>query len=452
MEFYMKKLKFLLPLVLIALAALLVISCGDDEDAYSTEATSVMTTEATTAETTAAETTVAQTATTLKTTVSQTTKATTAVTTAKITTVTTTVTTEFTTKATTKLTTTAKVTTVFTLPTVNPTGTQKPKDDVTPVIIIPGIMGSQLIDANGTLQWPPEFSPSAIGNLAKLGLSGGISLSAVSHAPVTAALSNSTMHIGSNDTYRELARALAEEFGADNVYFFGYDWRQDLRLSAIELYKFVEQVKYTSNDSKVNVVAHSMGGLVLSSYLTLCNAEQKTPSIEVAITAGTPFGGSEKTTAIIGGYGNFLEDYVDTDAIAGPASGALLSTLKYTLTSIAQSFPSVYTMIPTASYDKLGGAMHTAAGASGRVTAEWLASNYAAAFASIEHHNVVGNGKSTLSDITPAGVESYIDGDGTVVYGSACGVFSNTVTFDGASHGELVSAPNLLDHIVNCLK
>lgn len=449
----MKKLKFLLPLLLIALVAIFVISCGEDEDTYSTEATMVSTTEATTTATTAEVTTVTTHQTTKEpypsTTRPVTTKATTTVTTTKIATVTTTVTT----KVTTKLTTTAKVTTVFTLPTVTPSGTQKPKDDVTPVIIIPGIMGSRLIDANGTLQWPPEFSASSIGSLAKLSLDSGVALSAVSHAPVTAALSNTSMHIGSNDTYRELARTLAEEFGADNVYFFGYDWRQDLRLSAIELHKFIEQVKYTSNDDKVNVVAHSMGGLVLSSYLTLCNTEQKAPSIDVAVTAGTPFGGSEKTTAIVGGYGDFLDDFIDTSAITGPTAGTLISTLKFTITSVAQSFPSIYTMVPTTSYAKLGAAMNNAAGASGRVTAEWLASNYTAAFASVEHHNVVGNGKNTLSEITPAGVESYVDGDGTVVYSSACGVFaSNTVTFDGVDHGGLVTSPDVLARIVEFIK
>ena len=360
--------------------------------------------------------------------------------------------TELTTKQSTTL---ALQTTVYTFPNVTPSGEVRPKDDVVPVIIIPGIMGSQLVDPVGNLLWPTDVSSGGIQNLAKLDLANGTpGLSAVSLAPVSGALVNRSIHIGSNDTYRALATALSEEFGSDNVYFFGYDWRQDLRLSAIELYKFIEQVKYTSNDDKVNVVSHSMGGLVLTSYLALCDQQGKTSSIDTAVTAGTPFYGSEKASAVIGGYGDFLKDYVDVDGIAStPAGSVMLGTISDLITSLAKGFPSVYTMIPKASYNKFDTGLGTAAGVNGRVTADWLNSNYASAYKKVNHFNVVGGGYDTLEVISESGAKTNVNGDGTVTHLSAVGAFdSSSKTFNGRDHGKLVASADTLAYIVNCLK
>ena len=419
--------KYALVLLVILLASTLVISCGGEADTTTTLVDT--TTEATmsTADTTTA---IASTTTTA----------------VKVTTAS---------KMTTKLTTVADATTVFTFPTVTPSGTQRPKDEVTPIIIIPGIMGSQLSDSVGNILWPADISSAGMQKLSQLHLENGASnITSVSLAPVAQALVNPAIHIGSNDTYRELASALAAEFGANNVYFFGYDWRQDLPLSAIELYKFIEQVKYTSNDDKVNIVAHSMGGLVLTSYLSLCNDQGRATSIDTAVTAGTPFYGAEKATAVVGGYGDFLKDYVNVDQIiSSPAGSVMLDTISDLIIGLAKSYPSIYTMIPSASYEKLDTEMRTAAGVKGRVTADWLTSKYTSAFASVEHYNLVGTRKNTLSVITPAGSESYVDGDGTVSYASAVGAFEGaTKSFNGIDHGKLVESPDALNYIVGCFK
>lgn len=85
------------------------------------------------------------------------------------------------------------------------------------------------------------------------------------------------------------------------VYPFAYDWRQPLELIERQLERFVQEVidrtrlmrHYCSagydEDAKVNLVGHSMGGLIIAGYLE--RVGMKAPVARVA-TLGTPFRGS----------------------------------------------------------------------------------------------------------------------------------------------------------------
>jgi len=85
------------------------------------------------------------------------------------------------------------------------------------------------------------------------------------------------------------------------VFPFGYDWRMPLEIAEMQLAEFVKEViertkllrhyhkaKY-QDDPKVNLVGHSMGGLVIAGYLERQGA--KAPVHKVA-TLATPFQGS----------------------------------------------------------------------------------------------------------------------------------------------------------------
>lgn len=82
------------------------------------------------------------------------------------------------------------------------------------------------------------------------------------------------------------------------VYPFGYDWRQPLPWIAEQLADFIDEVLdrsrlmklyHSSRQSlRVNLVAHSMGGLVVAAYL-LANGCEK---INRIVTVATPFQGS----------------------------------------------------------------------------------------------------------------------------------------------------------------
>ncbi|MFQ5757535.1 MAG: lipase family alpha/beta hydrolase [Acidiferrobacterales bacterium] len=64
---------------------------------------------------------------------------------------------------------------------------------------------------------------------------------------------------------------LSEPYGIAErrYYLFLYDWRQDLVQTAAELDRFIEQIRRNYRDPalKVDIVAHSMGGLIARYYL-----------------------------------------------------------------------------------------------------------------------------------------------------------------------------------------
>ena len=81
------------------------------------------------------------------------------------------------------------------------------------------------------------------------------------------------------DVYTEIINHLRDDLSIP-VYPFFYDWRQHLDLLQDELAKFVEEVvartvlmpeykdNYTEKNGKVNLVGHSMGGLLIAGYMT----------------------------------------------------------------------------------------------------------------------------------------------------------------------------------------
>jgi len=103
--------------------------------------------------------------------------------------------------------------------------------------------------------------------------------------------------------YDDLIRALRHELSprADKqtpVFAFPYDWRMDVQTSAGKLAQFVEEViartkllrHYADADKlKVDLVGHSMGGLVISEYLSQVGRRS---NVEKIVTIGTPFLGS----------------------------------------------------------------------------------------------------------------------------------------------------------------
>lgn len=74
------------------------------------------------------------------------------------------------------------------------------------------------------------------------------------------------------DAYGNLAGLIedGETNPKGNLFVFYYDWRRDNVLNAANLAKFIEKLKeryYPQKDVKFNIVAHSMGGLVTRFYL-----------------------------------------------------------------------------------------------------------------------------------------------------------------------------------------
>lgn len=145
-----------------------------------------------------------------------------------------------------------------------------------PVIVIPGILGTELINPKtGETVWPSAFRTSQEG----LPISPDLAANRDDLVPgkiiETVRLARLLPEVY---VYRELLEALRDYAGyrdgdwenpgagghQDTFYVFAYDWRQDNVANARELVRRLEQLKSKLQrpDLKFNVVAHSMGGLL----------------------------------------------------------------------------------------------------------------------------------------------------------------------------------------------
>lgn len=64
-----------------------------------------------------------------------------------------------------------------------------------------------------------------------------------------------------------IIKTAVDAIGAENVYYFTYDWRMSARYTADKLNSFIENALTESGKEKVNIIAVSMGGMVTTSYL-----------------------------------------------------------------------------------------------------------------------------------------------------------------------------------------
>ena len=71
-----------------------------------------------------------------------------------------------------------------------------------------------------------------------------------------------------NDDEVGIMKALIDEIGGKNVYFFNYDWRIDPMEHVDPLKALIEKVKSEKNTDEVILVPCSMGGVVVNSYLS----------------------------------------------------------------------------------------------------------------------------------------------------------------------------------------
>jgi len=153
--------------------------------------------------------------------------------------------------------------------------------DTTPVILIPGLFGSKLRDSEtGAEVWPGRWNTvlwSAYRNLA------------LSFDPETLAVRPDNLEayaladeVLGHDIYRPIVETLERyggyvrgvpgtpaRAGERRYYVFPYDWRQDNVVHARELEQLIETIRRDSDNPnlRVDIVAHSMGGLIARYYL-----------------------------------------------------------------------------------------------------------------------------------------------------------------------------------------
>lgn len=309
-----------------------------------------------------------------------------------------------------------------------------------PVIVIPGIMGTELKNSEGRTVWPAQNDGSVAGVLTfvsdflslKLGdtAESDGSLSPVRFSPMTEYSEGDD--VGTYGVYTKLALALSEDLGYENVYFFGYDWRLDNKATAEELSAYIADVLETTGAKKVNIVAHSMGGLVTSAYL---DAHKSEALIDRAVTCGTPFLGAQDAYTTLNSGNGFLD--FDTETYGQFMPGIL---------DLFTSIPALYQLMPGPGWSEMAlvdenGALKegaTAAQTKGHAFYTDITSRMDEIWQGTAHINIVGKSYKT------AGEKGEEDGDGTVTLYSATadGRFtqgSHSLTEFDLSHNDLVT-------------
>ena len=145
-----------------------------------------------------------------------------------------------------------------------------------PVVVIPGILGSELINPKtGEKVWPSAFRTSQEGLPISPNLEANRDDLIPGRIVETAKLAKLLPEVY---VYRDLLEALRRYAGyregdwenpaaggdRDTFYIFAYDWRRDNVTNARELVRRLQRLKdkLKRQDLKFNVVAHSMGGLI----------------------------------------------------------------------------------------------------------------------------------------------------------------------------------------------
>lgn len=127
----------------------------------------------------------------------------------------------------------------------------------------------------------------------------------------------------------------------NNFYIYNYDWRKDVTNNKNNLDSIVNKALLKTGYPKVNIVAHSLGGLVATYYIS---NEENSKKVNKFITLGTPYAGSVdalKTLLYGKPIGKSFFDFI-TVGISG-------SEVK----DVSLNFPSMYQLLPNPLYYQL---------------------------------------------------------------------------------------------------
>jgi pimeloyl-ACP methyl ester carboxylesterase len=219
----------------------------------------------------------------------------------------------------------------------NPTG--QVDDDTEPlgkrpVIIIPGIMGSELYnDAEHIWVNTSKIAFSQSDNFIYDNLKldeNGVSVNSILAGDIVKRIGYDFYNI---DIFHDLIDKL--ERANYSYFFFPYDWRIDIDNIKSRLNYKINSVKQETGFKKVDIIIHSMGGLVVQSYLK----EYGSNDIDKIIFVGTPHLGAPKAAkALLFG---------DIDIGFGVVNWG-------TIKELSLNSPSVYQLLPSLDYVSYG--------------------------------------------------------------------------------------------------
>ena len=347
-----------------------------------------------------------------------------------------------------------------------------------PVIIIPGILSSYLNKEDGTEVWP---------NIIKASLPFGdkflddLLLDKVGVKSISNIISKDIIRDQyGTDFFKGLIIKLKEQYSeGDDLFVFPYDWRFDVGSTAEEkLSVFIEDILQKTGSEKVDIIAHSMGGLVTKSYIKTFSGNKIGKFIDIA----TPHLGAPSAFKIL----SFGDDIFNKFGIG------IYNVNE--VKKISQNFPSIYELLPSEKYfdpinsdykyyfDDLGDTDKN--GVKGKLnffeTTDFLKNSgrnsilldQAKAYhegilnidpeaSGVDTVNIVGCGTPTIGKIFTLDKKdtkneyalAYINGDGTVPLRSAEGMNAEITYYvsGGVEHGTMPSSSNVKDIVSSIL-
>ena len=225
-----------------------------------------------------------------------------------------------------------------------------------PVIIVPGILGSRLADSDsGEELWPDSLWQLMFSDYQTLRLH----IDSRHPAPVAGlqSVTGITDQVAGRDFYGSIIDTLRTaagyvrgqpgqpaRAGERRYYVFAYDWRQDNQRSAVKLGELIDQIRadYDNPELKVDIIAHSMGGLITRYYLRYGSLDvlerndfpvtlEGAKKVRRVVLLGTPSMGSV----------NSLRSFIRGFEVG----------LTKVPTDILATFPSIYQLLPHALVD-----------------------------------------------------------------------------------------------------
>jgi flagellin-specific chaperone FliS len=219
------------------------------------------------------------------------------------------------------------------------------KERKDPIIIVPGIMGTELIRDYGDKDeiWPAVSKVvfSLFDNYLK-------ELSLLQNGEENPDFSMTKgdiiRDIPTSDIFKGLVSELENNGGykeGENLFVFPYDWRFSNTKNAELLKEKIDQVLADTEKDKVDIIAHSMGGLLTKEYIKENGEENK---IDHLIFLGTPHLGAPKAyKALI--YGDSMGFGISVN------NTELLKFLNDKVVKIiSQNMPSIYELLPSQKY------------------------------------------------------------------------------------------------------
>jgi len=276
-----------------------------------------------------------------------------------------------------------------------------------------------------------------------------------------------------SDFYQKLLDTLTTPGESFDVIQFPYDWRLDFDTAAEALGAKISELAPNSWD-RVDIVAHSQGGLVVETYLAnkLLRGEATDNRIGKIIFLGTPHRGATKAFATLKGwveYDAFFATINDINNTLFPSVLHIkLPIFNYsTMVFIGKTFPAVYELLPRYSFMSTDGVLedfettylsdnvlrldllHQSSVLWNSLGAINAAHPQAIAINGTAHNTLLDLRHSTASDcLVPVADPT---GDGTVPTLSSSALPATTYFYVDAAHADLPNNPAVDDAVFRLL-